>query len=120
MSDILERLRDGWMDPIMGRFRTTPIEMEAADEIERLRAEVGHLRQQLGMPLETERENERLRAEVEALRKDAERLEWLIQNAWSGPNDDMREPLAVGLVIGEKIEWPDGVRGAIDAALVDK
>ena len=51
-----------------------------------------------------------------ACAEERERLDWLIQQAYSGPNDDLREPHAVGLVIGGKVEWPDGVRGAIDAA----
>lgn len=51
-----------------------------------------------------------------ACAEERERLDWLIQQAYSGPNDDLREPHAVSLVIGGKVEWPDGVRGAIDAA----
>lgn len=50
---------------------------QEAECLRNLHAEITRLRQQLGMPLETERENARLRAEVEALRADAERLDWL-------------------------------------------
>jgi hypothetical protein len=37
-QDIVYRLRHGFLDPIMGVWRTTPQDMEAADEIERLMA----------------------------------------------------------------------------------
>ena len=57
-----------------------------------------------------------LRKENEALKEDAERLDWLIQQAYSGLNEELREPHAVGLVIGGKVEWPDGVRATIDEA----
>ena len=40
MSDLVKRLRGGELDPIFGRFRTTPIEIEAADEIDRLQREL--------------------------------------------------------------------------------
>lgn len=49
---------------------------------------------------------------------DTARLNWLIANAYSGAaNADLRQPMAVGLVIGGAVEWPDGVRDAIDAAM---
>lgn len=88
---------------------------EAADEIARLR-------QQLGMPLETERENARLRAEVEALRADAERLDWMSQNQarlrWNREGDMCRVWMATDEGDFEPVssERFDNPRAAIDAA----
>jgi hypothetical protein len=43
MIDIVGRLRHGFLDPIMGVWRSTPLDMEAAAEIERLREHVAEL-----------------------------------------------------------------------------
>lgn len=79
MSDLVERLRTYTHEDNDGYSISHIICDEAADEITRLR-------QQLGMPLETERENARLRAEVEALRADAARYRWLRKESVDGWN----------------------------------
>jgi hypothetical protein len=117
--------------PIVRILATYHALASSREEVERLTAENVALRTQMREKGEYDKPQDGynavmdMAATIRTLRTalaqatgDSERLEYLIQNAYTNAklNDDLTHPLAVGLVIGGRIDWPEGVRPAIDAA----